>query len=626
MPLIKLFKKYKHSLAQSRKLAKSKKIADQIKDLLIRKRKKIAPDLFEQFKSELISLQETINQKESLKAYQLSKTLLQKSKRQIKKNIFDFFNEWVVGLGLTLLVVALINQMWFQHYQIPSGSMRPTLLEKDRLIATKTCFGINFPFKEDHLYFNSDNLKRGNVAIFTVDNLPAEENKARYLFIFPTKKQMVKRLIGKPGDTLYFYGGKIYGLDGDDNPITDFQEDESFRKLEHIPFISFEGKVVSESPKNSQPLHTPVYLYQMGQAVAKLYTNSQGALVGKFFNGRQWVDESPKLEYKDLWGIKNYGMVRLVDRKQASEQRFDLTNFNQDYFLEILHSPHTSYPRPHLTHDLQGRLRPAITPEKTLIPLSDAHLKKIKGALYTSRFVIQNGYAGNYAMQHKFKPHSYSPKFEGIANGIYEFIDGVAYQISATGSQKKLDENHPLNSTDPKMIQRLFNLGIEMFTLYENPSQYADFIPSRYVYFRDGNLHLLNQVIYSAHDPILKAFVKDEAGKKNGFIDHGSPLVDGKLDKKLIINYGLHIPKGQYLFLGDNHAASRDCRDFGFIPEKNIQGSPAFIISPSNRFGHLKLNSIQWFNLPSITIWAIVIFAEVGISLIYQRSRRKKVL
>ena len=33
-----------------------------------------------------------------------------------------------------------------------------------------------------------------------------------YFFVFPGKKQYVKRLIGKPGDTLYFYCREGHGL------------------------------------------------------------------------------------------------------------------------------------------------------------------------------------------------------------------------------------------------------------------------------------------------------------------------------------------------------------------------------------------------------------------------------
>lgn len=615
-----LINKYRFSLR------KSKKIFQSTKDLLIKQRNRISNEVYQHIKSQLLELEQSILNKDAQKAFQLAKNISATSRAKLKKNTFDYFNEWVLGIGFTLLTVTLINQLWFQHYQIPSGSMRPTLLEKDRVIATKTCFGINFPFKQSHLYFDSNNLKRGNIAIFTVDNLPPEENRARYLFIFNTKKQMVKRLIGKPGDTLYFYGGKIYGIDKDQKPITEFQNSEIFKSLEHIPVSNFEGKVVSgnEPHPTAQHLTPSVYLYQMGQAVAKLYVNSHGSLHGKLSNGHQWIEESPKLEYKDLWGIKNFAMTRMLTRQQAIELDYDLKNSEAAFFLELHHSPHTNYPKPHLGIDLQGRLRPMITPEKSLLPLNAEHIEKIKKAMTTARFVIKDGIAGNYSLGKSFNPHSYSPKFNQIPDGTYEFLSGIAYQVSASGVQKTLPQSHPLNQLDEITIQRFFNLGMEMITLYEPDRTNIDFIPHRFAYFKEGELYLMNHAIYSKDDPTLLSFVTQEKNKAHGFFDHGPPTVNGEIDYELIKNYGLHIPNGYYLFLGDNHAGSRDCRDFGFIPEKNIQGSPAFIIWPSSsRFGPLHQSSLRWFNLPNLVVCSCALLV-ISITTIYSNKRRKK--
>ena len=615
----KLLNSYKFSLRKSRRTF------HHARELLIKKKAQLSEDTYLNIKRLLSELKIAIDKKDSKKAQSISTELLKETKANFKKSPFDYLNEWVMGLGFTLLTVTLINQLWFQHYQIPSGSMRPTLLEKDRVIATKTCFGINFPFKQSHLYFDAENLKRGNIAIFTVDNLPPEENKARYLFLFSTKKQMVKRLIGKPGDTLYFYGGKIYGLDGNHNQISEFQDSKIFQNLEHVPISSFEGKVVTDESPATKQVASPVYISQMGQEVAKLYVSSQGSLHGKFSNGHRWVEESPKLEYKDLWGIKNFAMTRMLDRKQAIEMGFDLKGSTSQFFLELHHSPHTNYPRPHLGVDLFGRFRPMITPEKSLLPLTDEHIQKIKSAMLTARFVVKNGYAGNYSMQRSFKPHQYSPSFPELSDGTYEFMNGTAYQIRRSGSQKKLPESHPLNSSDSRMTQKLFNLGMEMITLYEPDRAHPDFIPHRFTYFRDGGLNLLNHEIFSKDDPTLKEFVALEKTKAKGFIDQGSPIVDGKLDKELIKNYGLHIPNGYYLFLGDNHAGSRDCRDFGFIPEKNIQGSPAIIIWPSSsRFGFLNQTSLRWLNLPNLVVWGVAILALTATTLYSRKHKRKE--
>jgi signal peptidase I len=49
--------------------------------------------------------------------------------------------------------------MWFELYEIPTGSMRPTFKEQDRLIAFKTSFGINIALVEDQFIFEPDHIK-----------------------------------------------------------------------------------------------------------------------------------------------------------------------------------------------------------------------------------------------------------------------------------------------------------------------------------------------------------------------------------------------------------------------------------------------------------------------------------
>ncbi len=617
-----------NNLIQKRKysLNKSLKIFFQVKDQLIRKRKKISASTYDELKMILLDLENAIQQKDHLKAYDLSHAALNASKVHLKKNTLDYFNEWVLGIGGILLLVSLVNQLWFQNYQIPSGSMRPTLLEKDRLIATKTNFGINLPFKKGHLFFNSKQLKRGNIVILQNDRLPKEENRSRYLFIFPAKKQFVKRLIGKPGDTLYFYGGKIYGVDRDGNEIADFHSSEAFENLEHIPFNSFEGKVITEPVAASGQVHSPVYLYQMDQLVGKLSLNASGSFQGKFYNGSQWVDESPLLSYQDLWGIRNYAMARLLSREDAQKVGAPSQNLDEPYILELMHSPHVNFPRPHLGMDLEGRLRPKLTLEKSYIPLNSEHLTRVKNALSSSRFVIKNGYGGNYSMERGFKQNPYSPYFEGIPDGTYEFINGTAYSVSSSGVQKELPLDHPLNSSDPKLVQRLFNLGMQMFTLYEPSLQHLDFIPPRYAYFREGDLYLMGKPILNSKDSSLIRFKEQEQQKSNSFIDHSPPVLkSGALDKDFILNYGLSIPKGQYLFLGDNHANSKDCRSWGFIPEENIQGAPMVMFWPfSKRLGTLGQNHLTWLNGPTILMTLLGTSLIVGSTILGRRQKKKQ--
>lgn len=598
---------YKFSLKRSEKAFFS------LKEQLFKKKKKVSTQHYEHLRSLLVQFRSALDSNNKQKAYELKKRSLEYFQTHFKKDWKDFFNEWVVGFGGVLLLVAVINQVWFQNYQIPSGSMRPTLMEKDRLIATKTSFGINLPFAHRPLYFDSKQLKRGNLVILENDRLSKKENQSRYLFIFPARKQFVKRLVGKSGDTLYFYGGKIYGLDAQGNEIQEFQSSDAFKPLEHIPFNSFEGKVLSAESSGTQNISSPVYLYQMDQLVGKLSFSQSGEMQGQFYHDSKWTPESPSLSYQELWGIKNYAMARIVPKKWIENTPYLENQSNTPYYLELFHTPSFEAHKPTLGLDLEGRFRPKLSYSRSYVPLYSKHFERIQKAMNTSRFVVKGGYVGNYSLESDFKPHRFSPYFETLPDGTFEIIQGVAYQVKKNGMQVKLPKSHPLNSNDPEFIQRMFNLGMQMITLFEPQQQRQDFIPSRYAYFRKGDLYLLGQPLMINNEPELKQFIQSEMASSTPFIDRGPPInPDGSLNKDLIKQFGLKIPEGHYLCLGDNHAGSRDCRDWGFIPQKNLQGSPAFIFWPNSaRKGAITQNGLPWKNMSTliVSLCALACFA-----------------
>jgi len=150
--------------------------------------------------------------------------------------------ESILGLCIALAAAVVIRQMWFELFQVPTGSMRPTIREGDNLIMSKDAFGINIPLSRGHFSFNEKDLKRLNVSLFTGMGLPIQNNHTVYFWLFPGVKQYVKRCMAKGGDQLYFYGGKIYGLNKAGRPLG-LESSPIIGHLDHVPFLSPEGDV-----------------------------------------------------------------------------------------------------------------------------------------------------------------------------------------------------------------------------------------------------------------------------------------------------------------------------------------------------------------------------------------------
>jgi len=118
----------------------------------------------------------------------------QRSQRQ-KQRIKLIVKEWVEAIVIAFVLAMIIRAFAIQAFKIPSGSMRPTLKEGDRLLVSKLSYGPRIPFTEKRIHGFSK-LKRGDVIVFdsTVD----------------PKKDFIKRLIALGGETVEIENGDVY--------------------------------------------------------------------------------------------------------------------------------------------------------------------------------------------------------------------------------------------------------------------------------------------------------------------------------------------------------------------------------------------------------------------------------
>ena len=102
------------------------------------------------------------------------------------KSVKEEVLEWIKSLVVAFVLAMFIRTFFFQAFKIPSSSMYPTLQIGDHLIANKLVYRFRDP-------------GRGEIVIFKFpDN---------------TRRDFVKRLVGRPGEKVNIADGKIY-IDG----------------------------------------------------------------------------------------------------------------------------------------------------------------------------------------------------------------------------------------------------------------------------------------------------------------------------------------------------------------------------------------------------------------------------
>jgi signal peptidase I len=96
------------------------------------------------------------------------------------------WSEWIRPLALTLLAVGIIKSSFAGINYVPTGSMKPTILEGDVVFVNRLAYDLKVPFTTWHLAKWGDPARGDIVVCFAPDD----------------GVRLVKRVVGLPGDVL----------------------------------------------------------------------------------------------------------------------------------------------------------------------------------------------------------------------------------------------------------------------------------------------------------------------------------------------------------------------------------------------------------------------------------------
>lgn len=140
------------------------------------------------------------------------------------------FKETLRTLVYAIAIALFVRTFAYEPFNIPSGSMKPTLLVGDYLFVSKFSYGyskyslpLSIPLFEGRIF--GDLPERGDVAVF---KLPSD-NKTDY----------IKRIVGLPGDRLQMIDGilNINGTPVEVRRLGNFLDDERGRLVEEPLYL-----------------------------------------------------------------------------------------------------------------------------------------------------------------------------------------------------------------------------------------------------------------------------------------------------------------------------------------------------------------------------------------------------
>ena len=186
------------------------------------------------------------------------------------KDVFREILEWVDALIQAVFTIILLNIFLFQLYEIPSESMVPTFLIKDRVAVFKTLAGPKFPLSRIGLPY-IQKYERGDIVVFRNPHY-SDDRKSEvktfmshfiYMITLTLKKTntdengdikadpLVKRVVGLPGEQLMLMDGTLYSRTAASSEFKAIEDEASWAAWNLNPLSEKIKSKIKEIPLSS---------------------------------------------------------------------------------------------------------------------------------------------------------------------------------------------------------------------------------------------------------------------------------------------------------------------------------------------------------------------------------------
>src|SRR5262245_13885048 len=115
-------------------------------------------------------------------------------KQPFRARVYRFWKEQIRPLAILILVLCSFRSAIADYNVVPTGSMKPSIIEGDRIFVNKLAYDLKVPFTTWHIATWAD-PHRGDVVVF---ESPKDGTR------------LVKRVIGIPGDTIQLINNQLF--------------------------------------------------------------------------------------------------------------------------------------------------------------------------------------------------------------------------------------------------------------------------------------------------------------------------------------------------------------------------------------------------------------------------------